>query len=97
MEELLRQAFQLGQQWVHDIEYNPKKEPKNFNEWFNSDEVQRQVKLFCQPPVSGSLQDRLFELANDFAIDKQGDVAVKLHSIHNGLQRPLTSDDKQSF
>ena len=38
-----------------------------------------------QPPVSGSLQDRLFELANDFAVDKQGDVAVKLHSIHNGL------------
>lgn len=39
-----------------------------------------------QPPVSGSLQDRLFELANDFAKDKQGDVAVKLHSIHNGFQ-----------
>ena len=38
-----------------------------------------------QPPVSGSLQDRLFELANDFAVDKQGDVAVKLHSIHNEL------------
>ena len=39
-----------------------------------------------QQPVSGSLQDRLFELANDFAKDKQGDVAVKLHSIHNVLQ-----------
>lgn len=39
-----------------------------------------------QPLVSGSLQDRLFELANDFAVDKQGDVAVKLHSIYNGLQ-----------
>jgi hypothetical protein len=36
--------------------------------------------------VIGSLQDRLFELANDFAVAKQGEVAVKLHSIHNGLQ-----------
>ena len=39
-----------------------------------------------QPLVSGSLQDRLFELANDFAVAKQGDVAVKLHIIHNELQ-----------
>lgn len=39
-----------------------------------------------QTDVSGSLQDRLFKLANDFAVDKQGDVAVKLHIIHNGLQ-----------
>jgi hypothetical protein len=39
-----------------------------------------------QPPVSGSLQDRLFELANDFAVAKKGEVAVKLHIIHNGLQ-----------
>lgn len=40
----------------------------------------------AQPDVSGSLQDRLFKLANDFAVAKQGEVAVKLHSIHNGLQ-----------
>jgi hypothetical protein len=39
-----------------------------------------------QPLVSGSLQDRLFELANDFAVAKKGEVAVKLHSIYNGLQ-----------
>ena len=44
-----------------------------------------------QPPVSGSLQDRLFELANDFALAKQGDVAVKLHSIHNELRQPPVS------
>jgi hypothetical protein len=43
-------------------------------------------KLLRQPPDSGSLQDRLFELANDFAVAKKGEVAVKLHSIHNGLQ-----------
>jgi hypothetical protein len=54
MEELLRKAFQLGQQWVHDIEYNPEKEPTSFNDWFNSDEVQEQVKLFCQPDVSSA-------------------------------------------
>jgi hypothetical protein len=36
--------------------------------------------------VSGSLEDRLFNLANDFAVDKQGEVAVKLHGIHNGLR-----------
>lgn len=44
-----------------------------------------------QPPVSGSLQDRLFELANDFALAKQGNVAVKLHSIHNELRQPPVS------
>lgn len=42
MEELLRQAFQLGQQWVQDM--NDCKEPTNFNEWYASDEVQDQVK-----------------------------------------------------
>jgi len=44
-----------------------------------------QTKL-RQSDVSGSLQDRLFELANDFAVAKKGEIAVKLHSIHNGLQ-----------
>ena len=42
MEEILRQAFQLGQQWTHDI--NNENEPMNFNTWFNSDLVQNQVK-----------------------------------------------------
>lgn len=45
-----------------------------------------QYEQLRQHFVSGSLQDRLFELANDFAVAKQGEVAVKLHSIHNGLQ-----------
>lgn len=51
MEELLRQAFQLGQQWVQDI--NNDKEPKSFNEWYASDEVQQQVKNCSIPAVSG--------------------------------------------
>ena len=50
MEELLRQAFQLGQQWVQDM--NNDKEPKNFNEWYASDEVQQQVKNCSIPVVS---------------------------------------------
>lgn len=33
-----------------------------------------------------SLKDKLFNLANDFATEKQGDVAVKLHGIHNGIK-----------
>ena len=48
--------------------------------------VEALTEQFRKHAVSGSLQDRLFELANDFAVDKQGDIAVKLHSIHNGLQ-----------
>lgn len=52
MEELLRQAFQLGQQWVQDM--NNDKEPKNFNEWYASDEVQQQVKNCSIPAVTTS-------------------------------------------
>ena len=32
-----------------------------------------------------SLKERLFKLANDFAVAKQGDIAVKLHAIHNSI------------
>lgn len=32
-----------------------------------------------------SLKERLFKLANDFAVAKQGDIAVKLHEIHNSI------------
>lgn len=76
MEELLRKAFQLGQQWVHDIEYNPEKEPTNFNEWFNSYEIQNQVKLFSQPAVSGRSEQLFCVCGNDRdignAIDENG-------------------------
>ena len=51
MEELLRLAFQLGQQWVQDM--NNDKEPTNFNEWYASDEVQKQVKNCSIPDVVG--------------------------------------------
>lgn len=45
MEELLREAFKLGQQWVKDI--NDEKEPVSFTEWFS--------KQLILPDVSGSL------------------------------------------
>lgn len=61
MEELLRQAFQLGQQWVQDM--NNDKEPQNFNEWYASDEVQQQVKNCSIPAVSGRSEQLI-----DFAI-----------------------------
>ena len=41
MEDLLRQAFQLGQQWVQDV--NNDKQPVNFNQWFTSSEIQKQI------------------------------------------------------
>lgn len=54
MEELLKQAFQLGQQWVQDM--NNDKEPKNFNEWYASDEVQQKVKNCSIPAVMPSCE-----------------------------------------
>lgn len=51
MEELLRQAFQLGQQWVQDM--NNDKKPTNFNDWYNSDETQSDLKKLLVADVSG--------------------------------------------
>jgi hypothetical protein len=42
MEDLLREAFQLGQQWVKDM--NNEQEPTDFNTWYNSDDTQGRVK-----------------------------------------------------
>ena len=42
MKELLKTAFIVGQQWVHDM-YNDK-EVVSFQEQYNSDEVQEQIK-----------------------------------------------------
>lgn len=50
MEDLLRQAFKLGQQWVQDM--NNDKEPINFNKWYTSNEVQQQLKKCYIPIVS---------------------------------------------
>jgi len=41
MEELLREAFTLGQQWVQDM--NNDKDPINFNDWYNS---KKKMKFF---------------------------------------------------
>lgn len=50
-------------------------------DFINDDEI-----VLPQSNVIKSLKDRLFNLANDFAVDKKGDVAVKLHIIHNELK-----------
>ena len=49
MEELLREAFQLGQQWSHDMQFNDE-EPINFNDWLRSDEIQEKIKLIKGEP-----------------------------------------------
>lgn len=41
-EELLREAFRLGQQWVHD-QYNGG-DAVTFNEWYNSKTTQDSLK-----------------------------------------------------
>lgn len=37
IEELLRESFTIGQQWVKDIDDD--KDPISFNDWYNSDEI----------------------------------------------------------
>lgn len=64
MEELLRQAFQLGQQWVQDM--NNDKEPENFNEWYASDEVQQQVKNCSIPAVVGQSEQLVCECGKHY-------------------------------
>jgi hypothetical protein len=50
MEDLLREAFQLGQQWVQDMSND--KEPTDFNSWYNSNETQEKVKNCSIPDAA---------------------------------------------
>lgn len=54
---------------------------------FGYSQVERDIVQLLSPsaPKEESLKDRLFKLANDFAVAKKGDVAVLLHGIHNNL------------
>lgn len=70
MEELLRQAFQLGQQWVQDM--NNDKEPTNFNDWYASDEVQEQVEN-CSIPAVISQRELLLDFAEYSENDKKSE------------------------
>jgi len=47
--------------------------------------MEEYAEQFKQPNNIGVLKDRLFKLANDFAVADNGDVAVRLHIIHNEL------------
>jgi hypothetical protein len=63
MEDLLREAFQLGQQWVQDM--NNDQEPTDFNTWYNSDDTQERVKNCSIPAVVGqSEQLKAFNCVN---------------------------------
>lgn len=37
MEDILREAFKLGQQWVKDMDDG--KEPLSFNDWYKSNKI----------------------------------------------------------
>ena len=49
LEDILREAFQNGRQWVQDS--NNDKEPLSFNDWFNSEETQGKLKSFSHTPI----------------------------------------------
>ena len=43
------------------------------------------IKHYPKQEKQKDLKEKLFNLANEFAIAKKGDIAVLLHSIHNKL------------
>lgn len=61
-----------------------------FNEWV--EELHKkmtgrgQIPKPCQPDCDNSLKDKLLNLANDFTLAGQDDVAVKLYDIYNELR-----------
>ena len=57
MEDLLREAFQLGQQWVQDT--NNDKEPTNFNTWYRGEGTQKQLKNCSIPDFSDSVLNEI--------------------------------------
>lgn len=63
MEDLLREAFQLGQQWVQDM--NNDQEPTDFNTWYNSDDTQGRVKN-CSIPAVVNQREQLLAFAKWF-------------------------------
>lgn len=70
---------------------------EQFIEWIDSDctpmncvmkakellKVEREQRENLQNDTT--LKEKLFNLANEFAVAKKGDIAVLLHSIHNKL------------
>ena len=85
MEEILRQAFQLGQQWVQDM--NNEKEPTSFNDWFNSKKTQEQVKNCSIPVVSESFK------VQSYSFFKKDD--VKYCHWSKGLKMILTKNGQK--
>ena len=50
-----------------------------------SKEIVRQAKEMEKEQNEKTLDEKIFNLANEFAVAGYGDIAVRLHSIHNGF------------
>ena len=57
---------------------------KNVRYWLNTDQVIKELTPI-ELPNDQSLNDKLFHLANEFAVAGYGKTAVLLHTIHNGF------------
>jgi hypothetical protein len=52
-------------------------------EFIKSKQLETQTPI--QEPIEKTAKDKLFDLANEFAVLGNGKTAVRLHSIYNGL------------
>jgi len=78
--------------WNHSVtdEYGDEMSNYQTHEGFKAWEIgMKQMRSIASEKMREmeemSLKERLFKLANDFAVAKQGDIAVKLHAIHNSI------------
>lgn len=63
MEELLRESFRVGQQWVQDA--NVGKVPISFNEWYNSKDVQALLIPIVNSFLKGEPANVVFGISTD--------------------------------
>jgi hypothetical protein len=60
-------------------------EQRRIKNGFNTMEDFQQAKEMEKQQNDKPIDEKLFNLANEFAVLGYGDIAVKLHSIHNGF------------
>ena len=62
---------------------------KNYPEKFHESMIEKHLKNLepIELPSEQSLNDKLFNLADEFAFAGYGKTAVILHTIHNGLEK----------
>jgi regulator of replication initiation timing len=82
MEDLLREAFQLGQQWVQDM--SNEKQPTDFNSWYSSDKTQERVKNCSIPAIVGRSGQLVCDsyYANNLSMQKECLNCGKLSTEH---------------